>query len=99
MSANRSCTETAKRPPVDEVVARLKFAAGLIRAEGNSDGLANALLKDAENYVHLETDSYAGKAASLLLQWVEEGKGGFPNQDTLDDAVTFARLAQKERAA
>lgn len=45
----------------------------------------------------MRNETNAEKAAALLLQWVEEGKSGFPNQDTLDDAVTFARLAQKER--
>ena len=42
-------------------------------------------------------DTNAEKAAALLLQWVEEAKTGFPNEDTLNDAVTFARLAMKER--
>lgn len=42
------------RPPVSQVVARIRFAAGQIRAGGNADGLADALLKDAENYEILE---------------------------------------------
>lgn len=46
---------------------------------------------------HMRLDTNAEKAAALLLQWVEEGEPGFPNQDTLDDAVKFARLAQKDR--
>lgn len=46
----------------------------------------------------MRQDTNAEKAAALLLQWVEEGERGFPNQETLDDAVTFARLAQKDRA-
>lgn len=42
-------------------------------------------------------DTNAEKAAALLLQWVEEGKTGMPNEETLADAVTFAQLAQKDR--
>jgi hypothetical protein len=36
------------------------------------------------------------KACALLVEWVEQGKTGMPNADTLDDAVTFAKLALKE---
>ena len=38
----------------------------------------------------------AEKACALLLQWVEESKDGFPDETTLADALTFARLAKKE---
>lgn len=47
----------------------------------------------------MRLDTNAEKAAALLLHWVEEGMRGFPNPDTLHDAVTFARLAQLEREA
>lgn len=39
----------------------------------------------------------AEKAAALLLEWVKEGESGFPNEETLADAVTFAKLAARDR--
>ena len=45
----------------------------------------------------MRLDTNAEKAASLLLQWIEEAEDGMPNEETLADAVKFARLAVKER--
>lgn len=41
----------------------------------------------------------AHKACALLLEWVKQGENGMPNPDTLADAVTFARLASRDREA
>lgn len=44
---------------------------------------------------HANQDTPAHKACALLLEWVEQGKRGLPEAQTLDDAVTFAQIALK----
>jgi hypothetical protein len=50
-------------------------------------------LESARSATRLPEERPEFKACALLLEWVEQGKGGMPNEATLNDAVTFAKLA------